>query len=214
MKEKTNYYSYIRPEIVFFVPQNIRTIIDIGCGQGTFLKSVKEKTRAETWGVEVINEIANRAKNQADKIILGRIEDTLDSIPDDYFDCITFNDVLEHLLEPSDVLKMIKPKLSDKGIIIASIPNVRYYSNLYELLIKKDWKYKDAGILDSTHLRFFTKKSMKRLFEEAGYNLIMQEGINKTHSKKFQLFNLFTVGVFNDTKYEQFVCIAKPIHGN
>lgn len=210
MKQTSNYYTQSRPEVASFVPSTTKTILDIGCGQGAFLKLVKEQTGAETWGIEVVIEVAKKAKNNIDKILTGKVEDVLNSIPDDYFDCITFNDILEHLLEPSDVLKMIKPKLSDKGIIIASIPNVRYFSNLYELFIKKDWEYKDAGILDSTHLRFFTQKSMKRMFEEADYNLIKQEGINKIISWKFQLFNILTMGIFNDTKYMQYCCVLAP----
>lgn len=209
MKATKNYYSLERPEIAAVVPKNIRTILDIGCGEGAFLQFVKEQTGAETWGIEVVKEVAEKANARADNILIGKIEDVLSLIPDHYFDCITFNDVLEHLIEPLEVLKMIKTKLTPKGIIIASVPNVRYFFNLYGLVIKKDWKYEDTGILDSTHLRFFTKKSMKRMFEEADYTLINHVGINKVISWKFQLFHFFTMGVFGDTKYERFVCIAK-----
>ena len=104
---------------------------------------------------------------------------------------------------------MMKNKLSPNGRIIASIPNVRYYANLYELLIKRDWKYIDKGILDSTHLRFFTKKSMRRLFEQEGYVLSAQIGINKSKSWKSLLFQIMTLGVFTDTKFIQFICIGK-----
>lgn len=208
MIEATNYYSQNRPEIAAFVPLNIKTILDVGCGQGAFLKVVKEQTGAETWGIEVVTEIANIAKDRADNVLTGKIEDVLSTIPDAYFDCITFNDVIEHLLVPSEVLKMIKPKLSINGILIASIPNVRYFYNLYEFIIKKDWEYKDDGILDSTHFRFFTRKSMNRIFEQAGYQILKQKGINPITSKKFILFNILTLGYFNDSKYLQFVCVA------
>jgi len=211
MKETTNYYSNTREDVALFVPSNIKSILDIGCGQGAFLKLVKEKTGAETWGIEMVIEVAKKAKEQADNILAGKVEDMVNLLPNNYFDCITFNDVLEHLLEPIVVLRNIKPKLTEKGIIIATIPNVRYIKNLYDLVIKRDWEYKDAGILDRTHLRFFTKNSMKKMFEKAGYKLNKQEGINKNSSLIFLLFNLFSIGIFNDTKYLQFVCIAKPI---
>ena len=100
------------------VPCNIKTILDIGCGQDAFLKLVKEQTGAETWGIEMVTEVAEKAKEKADKILAGKIEEVLSSIPNNYFDCITFNDVLEHLFEPTEVLKMIRPKLSKNGIII------------------------------------------------------------------------------------------------
>lgn len=86
---------------------------------------------------------------------------------------------------------------------------MRYIHNLYELLVLKDWEYKDWGILDSTHFRFFTRKSMKRMFEDAGYTLLYQKGINETDSKKFKILNFLTFGLLNDTKYLQFVNIAK-----
>lgn len=118
------------------IPKNIRTILDIGCGQGAFLELVKEQTSAEFWGIEMITEVAERAKDRVDNILVGKIEDVLSSFPNNYFDCITFKDVLEHLTEPTEVLKMIRSKLSQKGIIIASISYVRHFRNLYELLIK------------------------------------------------------------------------------
>jgi 2-polyprenyl-3-methyl-5-hydroxy-6-metoxy-1,4-benzoquinol methylase len=200
------YYNQSRSEITTFVPKNVRRILDIGCGLGAFLKLVKEQTGAETWGIELYAEIAEKAK--ADKILTGKVENLLNLIPNDYFDCITFNDVLEHLLEPAEVLKMMRPKLSEDGIIIASIPNIRYFKNLYELLVKREWKYKDFGILDSTHLRFFTKKSMKRMFEDAEYKIIKQKGINMSSSWKLKLLNFLTFGIPVDIKYQQFVCIA------
>jgi 2-polyprenyl-3-methyl-5-hydroxy-6-metoxy-1,4-benzoquinol methylase len=169
---------------------------------------VKEKTGAETWGIEMEIKVAEKAKGNADHILVGKVDDLLSTIPDGYFDCIIFNDVLEHLIEPTEVLKNIRPKLSKKGIIIASVPNVRYFSNLYELLIKKDWEYKDAGILDSSHFRFFTQISMKRMFENAGYKILRQEGINEIKSWKLRLINFFILGNLNDSKYLQFVCIA------
>ena len=209
MKETTSYYTLARPEIATLVPKSIQKILDIGTGQGYFLKLIKEQTGAETWGIEVVPAVAEIARNQADHIILGKVEEVIHSIPDGYFDCITLNDVLEHTLEPIEILKIIKSKLSSEGVIIASIPNVRFFFNLYELVIKANWEYTDWGILDSTHFRFFTKKSMKHLFENAGYNVEQQIGINPIPSWKFTLFNMLTFGFFSDTKYLQFVCIAK-----
>jgi len=168
-KENSNYYSNTRPEVVSFVPSNTKTILDIGCGLGGFLNFIKEEIGAETWGIEIVDKIAEKAKVTTDKILIGKVEDLLSQIPDDYFDCICFNDVLEHLLEPSEILIKIKPKLSEEGIIIASIPNVRYFFNIYELIIKKDWEYKETGILDKTHFRFFTKNSMKRMIVNSCY---------------------------------------------
>ncbi|MEI6140240.1 MAG: class I SAM-dependent methyltransferase [Mariniphaga sp.] len=208
-KETINYYSQTRPEVAAFVPIITKSIIDIGCSDGDFLQFVKKQTGAETWGIESVPEIAEEARNKIDHILIGKIEELISSLPDGYFDCISFNDVLEHLIEPTEVLKMMRHKLSENGVVIASIPNVRYFFNLRDLLIYRDWHYIGNGILDSTHLRFFTRKSMKRMFEDAGYKITSQVGINKIVSWKFQLLYFLTLGILGDTKYLQFVCVAK-----
>jgi 2-polyprenyl-3-methyl-5-hydroxy-6-metoxy-1,4-benzoquinol methylase len=202
------YYNNSRPDILGFVPENTGKILDVGCGQGAFLEQVKNLSGATTWGIEVKKEIAEKALGKADKILVGNVEEHIDSLPENYFDCITFNDVLEHLQDPNLVLKMIGPKLSENGIIIASIPNVRYCKNLFELIFRKDWHYVESGILDSTHLRFFTKKSMKRMFNESGFAVLLQKGINSPTSVKFRILNIVTLNLLGDLKYPQYVCIA------
>jgi|WetSurMetagenome_2_1015567.scaffolds.fasta_scaffold151043_1 2-polyprenyl-3-methyl-5-hydroxy-6-metoxy-1,4-benzoquinol methylase len=211
-KAVDSYYSQARPEIASIVPNDIKTILDIGCGEGRFLQLIKEKTGAESWGIEQEDQIAKQAKFNADNILTGRVEDCFSGLPDAYFDCIVFNDVLEHLNDPAGILRSMTRYLSKNGMIIASIPNVRYFYNLIELLVQKDWKYKESGVLDSTHLRFFTKKSILRLFIETGYEVKLIKGINAVHSWKFRLFNIVTAGIFNDTKYLQFLCVGRPKH--
>jgi 2-polyprenyl-3-methyl-5-hydroxy-6-metoxy-1,4-benzoquinol methylase len=208
-QEKIIYDYGAREDIAVFVPPDVKTLLDVGCGHGKFLRLIKDQTGAETWGVELLPWVAEKAKEQADHVITGKIEEALPLLPDHYFDCITFNDVLEHLLEPEEILKKIKPKLTDKGMIIASIPNVRYFYNLVEVVIKKDWEYKESGTLDATHLRFFTKKSIQRMFENAGYDVVLLQGINKISYWKFRLLNMVTLGLLNDTKYVQYACVAK-----
>jgi 2-polyprenyl-3-methyl-5-hydroxy-6-metoxy-1,4-benzoquinol methylase len=211
MGKQDKYYSESRVEVVPFILPDARSILDVGCGNGYFLKLAKDKTGAETWGLEYELNVAEEAKCRVDKVLTGSIESLADSLPDKYFDCIVFNDILEHLYQPELILEKVRPKLSEKGIIIASIPNVRYISNLVELILRKEWEYKDEGILDSTHIRFFTQKSMRRIFEEAGLSVTLQVGINEFSSIKFRIFNALTFGFFADTKYLQFVCVAKPV---
>lgn len=208
MKTSTNYYGNTRPEVVAFIPKDIKTILDIGCGEGNFLKSVKDLTGAETWGVELVTGVVDRENNNINNVLIGNIEDVINQIPDSYFDCITFNDVLEHLIDPTKILTDIKPKLKDSGLIIASIPNVRFIDNLFELVVKKDWEYKNEGILDFTHIRFFTQSSMRRMFKNAGYIIFDQKGINKTKSRLVKLLNIITFGYFSDTQFCQFLCFA------
>ena len=123
------------------------------------------------------------------------------------------NDVIEHLLEPWDDIQKLKSKLKSDGIFVSSIPNVRYAKNLFNMLFKRDWKYTDDRILDSTHYRFFTKKSIRRLFEENGYSVQKMKGVNRTKSFAFfpfaVLFNILFLFSQLDIFYMQYATVAK-----
>jgi len=204
------YFGHPRPEVLKHIPNNIKTILDVGCATGEFSFSVKQKLHAETWGIEINKDIAERAKIKLDNVLVGTIQENLNLLPHGYFDCIVFNDVLEHMIEPEQSLVDSIKLLSTDGIIITSIPNVRYYSNLKNLLFHKDWNYQDEGILDKTHLRFYTKKSMIRMFDNCGYAIIKTEGINPLKSLKFLILNLILFNQISDSKYLQFINIIKP----
>lgn len=111
---------------------------------------------------------AELAAKKLDKVLTGTVEEKLAEVPDGYFDTIIFADVLEHLREPAATLIAARAKLAAGGEIVASIPNVRHWSVVKELLEGK-WDYRNEGILDRTHLRFFTRKGVMELFEQAGY---------------------------------------------
>ncbi len=208
--KKENYYSGGRPTLVKYVPENTKSLLDIGCGRGGSLFLVKQKNKdIETWGVELMELQAKEAIKIADKVLIGSIEENIKYLPDNYFDVITMFDVLEHLSYPEDILRSLKKKLKDSGMIISSIPNVRYCTNLRDLFLFKDWKYVEAGILDYTHLRFFTKKSILRLYKNSGYKVYLHKGINAVKLWKFFLINILSLGILNDSKYLQFLTIAK-----
>lgn len=204
------YYACSRDEMLRFIPQSARRILEVGCGEGFFGYILKSKIGAEVWGIEVYKNAAENAKLKLDKVIIGDIERDELSLPQNYFDCIIFNDVLEHLKYPWDVLKKIQYNLTDKGYVVASIPNLRFLDNIKMLLRNNDWEYKNKGILDKTHLRFFTKKSIKGMFEACGYDIVKIEGIfSKEFYWKFKLFNWIMKNKFEDMKYLQFACVAK-----
>ncbi len=211
-KKNKQYYSYSRPEIAMLIPDDCKKMLDVGCGQGNFSFQIKkERPDSEVWGIEINKNEAEIAKNRIDKVLIGSVEETIGLLPETYFDCIIFNDVLEHLLDPWKILNEIKGKLKNNGIIICSIPNIRHISILKKLLIDGDWKYGKEGILDKTHLRFFTKKSAVRMFGQLGYEIIKIKGINKTKWWKSILLNIFSFGLLSETNYVQFAYLIRPL---
>lgn len=203
MKHQT-YYDSTRAEMQQFIPNKIRKLLEIGCGAGNFGAEIKKTKGIEVWGIEPCEDYALKAKNKLDKVLIKKIDDALKELPNQYFDCVVFNDVIEHLEYPEEILRKISNNLVSGGVIIASIPNVRHYGNLFRLLFIKDWQYTESGILDNTHLRFFTKKSIIRMFDNAGYDLVDIKGINGIFKFKWILFYIYTLGFGADTRFPQF----------
>jgi 2-polyprenyl-3-methyl-5-hydroxy-6-metoxy-1,4-benzoquinol methylase len=158
-----------RREMLSFVPSSTRSVLDVGCGKGGFGGAVKaDRPGVEVWGMDSSPEVIERATAALDRFVLGLFPD--DS-PDRRFDCLTFNDSLEHMPDPWGALREAQRLLTEDGVIVVSLPNIRQYSIIRMLVLKGDWEYRDTGIMDRTHLRFFTRKSALRLFEECGFTV-------------------------------------------
>jgi len=209
-KNNSDYYSAPRLEMLQFIPSHCKKILDVGCGDGSFLSAVKSTKDIEAWGVDISKNSIEIAEKRIDKALHADLTQDIQILPDDYFDAIFFNDVLEHIINPKELLINIKKKLNRNGIVVASIPNIRHYRILIMLLKNKDFKYEKIGVMDETHLRFFTKKSMIRLFDTAGYQVTNTVPLQKTKSFKPILLNLFSLGFAgNDISYLQYAITAK-----
>jgi len=205
-----DYFSQSRPEMARFVPRSAKRILDVGCGKGIFSSRLKKELDAEVWGIELVPETAHLAAQQLDRVLVGDVSEQIEYVPENYFDCAICNDVIEHLVDPCHVLRVLKTKLRSDGVVVSSIPNIRFFRNLFDLVVRGQWRYEDAGILDKTHLRFFTKKSIAEMFESLGYRILHLEGINPTPSWRVKLFDFATFGLLSDTRYLQFACVAQP----
>jgi 2-polyprenyl-3-methyl-5-hydroxy-6-metoxy-1,4-benzoquinol methylase len=210
--KEEEYYFGKRPEMLKYIPSTAMRILEVGCGEGHFLKVLKEQNpERETWGVEINAEAAEKAKAHCDKVLVGDFDVLCESLPKNYFDCIIFLDVLEHLYAPWDTINYYKSLLSDTGVFVSSIPNVRCVHNLVEILINGEFQYKDQGLLDSTHIRFFTSKSIRRMFREQGYDIVTHEGIHPKIYWKTHFFTILSLGKLKDCRWVQFATVAKPI---
>lgn len=204
------YFEADRKSILKYIPEGVSTTIEFGCGFGHFSLLLKEKFGAETWAVELDSHAAQQAATKLDKVINADAMQALKEMPDNYFDCIIFLDILEHLIDPYTLLVSVKNKLTSRGVIVTSIPNVRYYRNLINLVIKGNWDYENAGTLDKTHLRFFTYKSILKMFDQLGFEVLAMEGINSTRNKKLKFLNILLFNKLADLKYLQFVSVVRP----
>jgi 2-polyprenyl-3-methyl-5-hydroxy-6-metoxy-1,4-benzoquinol methylase len=202
------YYENVRKEMLKYLPENSKKILDVGCGNGAFASLLIQKDNPEVWGIELMEKEAIIAQELLHKVFIGNCEKYINDLPNNYFDAIFFNDVLEHLADPYSVLEDLKCKLTPNGVIISSIPNVRFFRTFFKVVFLKDWKYDDFGIMDKTHLRFFTNKSIKRMYEELGYEIVTHEAINISRSLKPILFNFLTFFTQMDIRVLQYATVA------
>ena len=164
--------SYVgaRPDVVRLVPARCGRILDVGCATGS-VGSVLKETRKDVHvtGVELDPAMAKAAGQRLDAVIEGDIGSLLTqgALDDQRFDCVILADVLEHIIDPWTVLASLGRRLEPDGVVVASLPNVRHYTRLASLLFMKTWPYRDRGIHDRTHLRFFAQRNVETLFESA-----------------------------------------------
>lgn len=164
------YYEWERPELLPLVPSGARNVLELGCAAGAFGAALKRARDCRVTGVELTPDVARRAAERLDRVIVGDCEalDLTALLGGERFDCLVAADVLEHLHDPLRVLQRLRGFVTPDATLVASFPNVRHYSVLAGL-VTGHWTYADAGILDRTHLRFFTRREFARLLHEAGF---------------------------------------------
>jgi len=167
------YSSMIREEIIDLIDQHENKpikVLEVGCACGATLLQIKNRFKnAELFGIE-LNENAAKIAKLCANVTAENIENKILSYENNYFDYIIFADVLEHLKKPWLVLSNIRKYLKPDGKILASIPNIMHFSVIRDLLNQR-WEYKDWGILDRTHYRFFTLKEVEEMFLNTGYSI-------------------------------------------
>ncbi|MCO4850556.1 class I SAM-dependent methyltransferase [Bacillus vallismortis] len=170
------YYKGINRQLFDLIEPHVKTILEIGCAEGLLGAAVKEKTNCSYYGIESYPPAAEKATHYIDEVITGDIETLKLPFQKNTFDHIIFGDVLEHLEDPWAVLSNLKPYVKETGSILASIPNIGHIS-IFESLLSGKWTYTQAGLLDKTHLRFFTLQEIRKMFHETGYKINQIEPI-------------------------------------
>lgn len=206
-----NYVGRTRNEILPLWPGQCNRVLEIGCGAGATLAYLKHAGLCHwTGGVELHPEAAARARKQVDLLVEGSIERADLPIESGSIDVILCLDVLEHLVDPWHVLTAIQHLLAPGGVIIASIPNVRHASVALPLLFRGRWDYTDSGLLDRTHLRFFTRRTALELFQSTGYSVTRVLSTGTERGRAGWLPNLLTLTLFKPLLELQYLIRAQP----
>jgi 2-polyprenyl-3-methyl-5-hydroxy-6-metoxy-1,4-benzoquinol methylase len=206
-----DYYSRgLRDEIVDMIPPGCKAVLDVGCGNGVLGEYLKKNGVERVCGIEIVEKAAKNALSILDEVLTGNIE-SLD-LPFDLesFDCVVCADVLEHLVDPWNVICKLKKLVKPGGCIVASIPNVGFHRVVRNLL-KGHWRYEDAGVLDRTHIRFFTLEGIADLFE------INSMKIEKIHRKidcgaNMKILNFLLGNSLKESLVIQYVVRARVAH--
>ena len=209
--DSEGYYKNDRSEMLAFLPPSPTRLLDIGCGEGLFGEAVKTHfPTCETWGIELVPDAAAKAAGRNDRVLNMPLEQA-DEIPDAYFDVVTMNDVLEHIAWPMPALEAAKRVLKPDGRLVLSLPNVQFLLNVLDLVLRNDWEYQDSGILDRTHMRFYTTKSAARLLERAGFEVVQIPGINAMRPKWYYRVLFVLAPRFRWMQFFQFAIVVRPL---
>jgi GT2 family glycosyltransferase/2-polyprenyl-3-methyl-5-hydroxy-6-metoxy-1,4-benzoquinol methylase len=176
VQSRASYYGHPRPDVCALVPESARRVIDFGCAGGALGRALKaSRPSIEVRGIEPVAEQAERARKVLDDVMIGGADDPLPAswpAPD----CIVFADVLEHLVDPWSAVRRARELLRPGGTLVVSIPNVLHHSVVRDLA-RGRFDYRDAGVLDRTHLRFFTAATARELVEQAGFQVERMERV-------------------------------------
>ncbi len=210
-----NYFRNARTEMLKYVPLDVARILEVGCGSGIFGAALRERQqqarrpRSHMTGLELDSGAAATARNIFDQVLVGDFFEQVPTLDTGTFDCVIGNDVVEHLTDPWRALSLLRQLLTPGGHLVLSLPNIRFWGVMKDLVWHGAWNYADDGILDRTHLRFFTRSSIDDLLRKTGFTNVSIEGINSQLSGwKVDAVNTLTARRFDDMRFLQFAAHA------
>ena len=203
----TSYHDGTRLDAIALLPSHLNRVIEIGCGTGSTLVELKRQGRCN-WvgGVELADEPAQIASRCLDRFWKGNIETLVLNVDTASIDAILCLDVLEHLTDPWSTLERLTKFLRPGGIAVISVPNIRNYRVLEALMLQGRWDYRPTGIMDRTHLRFFTLQTAIELVHGAG--LTVDRTVPLIHLKRWKmkwLLHRLACGHLDEFYAEQFL---------
>jgi 2-polyprenyl-3-methyl-5-hydroxy-6-metoxy-1,4-benzoquinol methylase len=184
INRSAHYFSSERRDLIDrLTVDKTRSIIEIGCGDGSSGAYAKRQNKCGTYvGVEISPSAASVAELRLDRVYINNIEHFDLPEPAGSFDVLIAGEVLEHLTDPWSVLRRLRSWLRPGALVMASSPNVAHYS-VIKMLLTGDWALADSGRMDRTHLRWFTPRSYKEMFQTCGFDVLSTEPLRPLGSK-------------------------------
>jgi 2-polyprenyl-3-methyl-5-hydroxy-6-metoxy-1,4-benzoquinol methylase len=207
------YFATARTEIAPHLPERVERLLDLGCGEGAttaFIRSLRPVTWAG--GIEIVPDAGRTAETVCDRVWVGNIEALTPEVEIEpaSLDLILCLDVLEHLADPWTVVRRLSPLLRSGGRLIVSVPNIRHWKFIWRLLTRADFHYKDAGLLDRTHLRFFVRDTAVELATAGGLALVFAGDAHPWPITDGRgILSRLTFGAFDDLMIKQFAIVAE-----
>ena len=156
------------PDIIARIPLDARLVLDVGCGAGALGEAFRRRNPATRLvGIERDPRLAAQARGRMDEVLQLDLDREDPPLAPGTVDALVYGDVLEHLADPWAVLRRHLPLLSEDGVLVACVPNVEHWS-FAERLLRGEWRYEAMGLFDRTHLRWFSRSTMREALEEAG----------------------------------------------
>jgi precorrin-6B methylase 2 len=161
-------------DLLALIPRQSKRLVEVGSSSGALARAFKELSpNCHYTGIEIDAEYAGASKRYCDSVLNCSIEDLDENSFNGLFpsDCWIFGDTLEHLRDPWQLLRKIRNKITDGGSVVACIPNAQHWS-VQARLNSGQFRYEDSGLLDRTHLRWFTRITIGELFESTGFRIV------------------------------------------
>jgi 2-polyprenyl-3-methyl-5-hydroxy-6-metoxy-1,4-benzoquinol methylase len=209
------YFDHLRTDILDAIPADAKRLLSIGCGAGRTEAELVRRGMVVV-GVEVNPQAAQAARHRGLTVLEGdamQLDVNVDAAP---YDCIVYADVLEHLADPISLLRRHVASLRPGGIVYVTVPNFRNWQVFWELFIKGHVTYREAGILDYTHLRITTRKMVLEWFQATGLEPVQTCCIIRGPKKRF--LSMCTLGLMREFIAPQIALVGKkrsaPILGS
>lgn len=205
-KKPESYFAGCRADFVEALPDAPEaSILEVGCAHGGTGALALAQNKCQRYvGIEISPEVAGIARTKLTEVLTANIEEVDLPFPEQSFDALVLSEVLEHLIDPWETVSRLSQLVKPGGLVLASSPNISHYSVIGNL-VKGSWVLTDRGVMDRTHLRWFTPQLFTELFEQSGFDVFRVEPVTPFSSKTW-LINKATGSRFKHLFMRQ-ICV-------